>query len=309
MIIEIKKPVMSNVVTTEWQKMVTMLNQQMRGYVQMALGNDWDEDVPTIIPGSVWDTNGSYFKCDDYEGISGWDNITIGTTCWIEYEWEKNTFSFTSLSPSWDGERQGWYRESNRYFYSLYKGSDTLYQKKQRLLPTNTNTIVETPNISVSGNINVPGNISGNIGIISNSMNVTNTITATDMYASSTANVTTLNTPSLESWDGAQEINFKGNVLHNGINWIPNNYSLQSKTFNNFHGTGYTWYPPKGWYWAAAGSGDAYNEGWHMVTTNSVVNGESYVLPTFYSNGSDIYIYWENLNSSGGSQTLYYYHY
>jgi len=118
---------------------MSTLNHAYKGQAQVTLSNYDNDSAPVVKVGSVFDNNGTqYAVTGSDETPTGYSGISNSTTFYLYFDESAEAFIYSSTSPSWSDDLQGWYNGNDRALFSMYKDSGgTLYKHKNII--TNNN--------------------------------------------------------------------------------------------------------------------------------------------------------------------------
>ncbi len=134
-VIAIPEPMDIDPDNTAWQENLSKVSKISRGLGLMIcrLTNMANESEPQVAEGTRFELNSVLFECNDDEPITGWASIPVSTICYV-YAVPGVTvpsFEYSTVEPTFDVAKGGWYNGANRALFRLYKTATSTYAYKQ----------------------------------------------------------------------------------------------------------------------------------------------------------------------------------
>lgn len=104
--------------------MMESINKSYKGKAEVTLSNYDNDSAPDVKVGSMFDNNGTlYAVTGSDETPTGYSGISTSKTFYLYFDESAEAFIYSSTSPSWSDDLQGWYNSNDRALFSMYKDS------------------------------------------------------------------------------------------------------------------------------------------------------------------------------------------
>jgi hypothetical protein len=101
----------------------SQIDKERLGYQAISLTHYSDTAEPSIAAGSKVEVGGALYEFTIDEAGTGWAGVAISTQAYMSLVPLGASISwvYTSVAPTWDTAKQGWYTGANRIFAKVYK--------------------------------------------------------------------------------------------------------------------------------------------------------------------------------------------
>jgi hypothetical protein len=130
-------PATTDVKASDWQNFISWVEKAQVGKINLTFSNMDTLLEPKIQAGGIVEIAGTLFSIDSEEGASGWSGIASGSTVYMRLvpSGDTETPEWTTITPVWRHDLQGWYESGTkkRYVLQVYKDNSGNYGVKQKL--------------------------------------------------------------------------------------------------------------------------------------------------------------------------------